>query len=105
MDVYELIGQLRPEHFTVNQEMEWKIVFSSSIEPLAVRLKEVRLHIARQESQRQGFSLVFTTLQTREYYNQGIYTLMHPDLGPLPLFMVPLGLGPDGLMQYEIVIA
>lgn len=105
MDVYKVIEQLNPGHFTVDREREWKIVFNSSIEPLAASLKEVRLHIRRQESQRQGFSLVFTTLQTREYYSQGIYSLIHPDIGPLPLFMVPLGLGPDGFMQYEIVIA
>ncbi len=54
------------------------------------------------DNQRQPFNLIFRTAQKNEYYPQAIYTLLHPTLGELPIFFVPLG--PDKLgMRYESV--
>ncbi len=36
-------------------------------------------------------------------FPQQIVTLDHPELGPLELFVVPIGPAPGGLMRYEAV--
>ena len=35
--------------------------------------------------------------------DQRMYSLHHPDLGSIELFLVPVGPGPDGRMRYESV--
>lgn len=49
------------------------------------------------------FSLVFHSADRERYWPQQIFTLRHPDLGELALFMVPLGPDDRG-MQYEAVV-
>ena len=46
------------------------------------------------------FSLVFTT---DARLPQRIYSLEHPVVGRLDLFLVPVGPGPDGRLRYEAV--
>lgn len=54
------------------------------------------------ESNRIPFSVIFRTEQLNEYFNQGIYPIIHPTKGTIPVFLVPLG--PDKLgMRYEAV--
>lgn len=48
---------------------------------------------------RQGFVLVF---EGPALLGQGLHTLHHPALGPLDIFLVPVGNCPQGL-QYEAV--
>lgn len=48
---------------------------------------------------RAAFSLVFVGEPTLD---QAIHTVVHPELGPLGIFLVPIGPGPQGL-QYEAV--
>lgn len=50
-------------------------------------------------SARQGFVLVF---EGPALLGQGLHTLHNPALGPLDLFLVPVGRCPQGL-QYEAV--
>lgn len=54
--------------------------------------------------ERKPFSIVFQTAQQRSYYLQAIYTVEHPALGALPVFLVPLGIKGKG-MQYEAVFS
>ncbi|KAF2341827.1 DUF6916 family protein [Flavobacterium tistrianum] len=54
--------------------------------------------------QRTPFSLVFRTQQKDEYYEQGIFTVMHPEEGNLELFLTPLGFDEVG-MKYEAVFS
>jgi hypothetical protein len=55
------------------------------------------------EGKRQAFALSFLGAKDK-YAKQGTYPLLHPELGRLSFFLVPLG--PDkqsGRMQYEAV--
>ncbi len=47
------------------------------------------------------FSLLFRGPQA-PFLPQGIHTLVHPHLGEMSLFLVPVGQAPDGF-QYEVV--
>lgn len=106
MNNNELLASLHIDHFTNWKQADWMIIFDTKLPPIKVTLEEIRLHTHRDRAPRQGFSLVFTSEQTGMFYKQGIYILVHPSLGELQLFIVPLG--PNELrqkMQYEIVIA
>ena len=49
-----------------------------------------------------AFSLLFLS-RAADHLPQQIFTLSHPEVGELDLFLVPLG-PKDGRMQYEAVI-
>ena len=53
---------------------------------------------------RNPFSIVFRTEQKNEYYQQGIFTILHPEKGDLQLFLSPLGFD-DIWMKYEAVFS
>jgi hypothetical protein len=53
---------------------------------------------------RQPFTLEFETDLKEVYYLQGSFTLVHPVAGELFLFMVPIGMGSNG-MRYEVVFS
>lgn len=54
--------------------------------------------------ERKPFSVVFRTEQKTEYYNQGIFVVVHPSSGDIPLFLTPQGF--DGIgMKYEAVFS
>jgi hypothetical protein len=54
--------------------------------------------------ERSPFSIVFRTEQKNEYYQQGIFTIVHPQKGNLELFLSPLGFDNVG-MKYEAVFS
>ncbi|HEX8018052.1 MAG TPA: hypothetical protein VF465_22705 [Flavobacterium sp.] len=54
--------------------------------------------------ERNPFSIVFRTEQKNEYYQQGIFTILHPEKGDLQLFLSPLGFDDIG-MKYEAVFS
>ncbi|SFC55481.1 DUF6916 family protein [Flavobacterium phragmitis] len=54
--------------------------------------------------ERNPFSIVFRTQQKNEYYEQGIFTIIHPEEGNLELFLTPLGFDEVG-MKYEAVFS
>jgi|SRR3954468_7620661 hypothetical protein len=53
---------------------------------------------------RNPFSIVFRTEQKNEYYEQGIFTVVHPEKGDLQLFLSPLGFDDVG-MKYEAIFS
>lgn len=53
---------------------------------------------------RQPFTLEFRTEQKNEYYQQGTFTILHPTIGELSVFIVPVGPDADG-MRYEVVFS
>lgn len=55
-------------------------------------------------SEKIPFALVFRTEQKNEYYEQGIFTIIHPEEGNLELFLTPLGFDEVG-MKYEAVFS
>lgn len=54
--------------------------------------------------ERLPFSIIFRTKQSKEYYNQGSYTVIHPKLGELCIFLTPLGFDKVG-MKYQAIFA
>lgn len=54
--------------------------------------------------ERNPFSIIFRTEQKNEYYQQGIFTIEHPEKGNLELFLTPLGFDSVG-MKYEAVFS
>jgi hypothetical protein len=54
--------------------------------------------------ERKPFSVVFRTEQKKEYYQQAITILHHPEKGDVAIFLVPLGLDSQG-MRYEAVFS
>jgi hypothetical protein len=103
MEKNEIIGHLTVEDFPLDPDFTWQIQFDPKLTPLQATLKNVTNHLRKEVNRRSGFSVVFSTRQTDQYYQQAVYYLLHPKHGSLPLFMVPLGPGSDGFMRYEIV--
>lgn len=54
------------------------------------------------DSQRAPFSLVFRSPGEQRHAPQRIYTVQHPELGALEIFLVPIGPDQRG-MRYEAV--
>jgi len=54
--------------------------------------------------ERNPFSITFRTEQKNEYYEQGIFTIVHPQKGNLELFLSPLGFDNVG-MKYEAIFS
>lgn len=55
-------------------------------------------------SERAPFSITLLTQQQGQHYIQAIYTVEHPKLGDIEVFMVPLGPDPArGGMRYEVI--
>jgi hypothetical protein len=74
-----------------------------SIYPL--ELTEVRNVFVggNREGKRQAFALTFLGVKEK-YFTQGIYPLVHPALGRLSFFLVPVGFErQSGRMQYEAI--
>lgn len=57
---------------------------------------------ASDDPQRAAFSLVFSGPSERPL-SQGMFEIRHPQLGTLPLFLVPVGPDPDGCLRYEAI--
>lgn len=53
---------------------------------------------------RKPFSVVFKTEPKPQYYNQGIFDLIHPSFGEISIFLTPLGFDKNG-MKYEAVFS
>lgn len=69
---------------------------------LTAVIDEVSAHTRQDSSAREPFSVVFVT-DSDDNHGQQIYTLKHPELGAVEMFLVPLGPKGDG-MRYEAVI-
>jgi hypothetical protein len=71
--------------------------------PIEVRLTEVRaLGLQRGAPRVEPFVLVFSGPAT-PVLAQATYALAHDELGPMDLFLVPIGHDVDGNVQYEAV--
>lgn len=67
----------------------------------AVTLTQLSRYATASHTGRQQFSLVFTGTPG-EVLPQHIYPLHHPELGALEIFLVPIGVCPEGT-RYEAV--
>jgi hypothetical protein len=97
------LEQIRVTDFRPFEGMDFSVQFSGETVH-TIRLKEVLDLPAHSNRERKPFSLCFQTDHKTHYFLQGIYTIDHPLLGPLDIFLVPLGIR-DGGMQYEAIFS
>lgn len=73
-------------------------------EALELKLVETRSLTSDtvESSARQPFGLTFQGGPPDKYLPQRIYDLVHPEMGTLSVFLVPLGPDGDG-MRYEVI--
>jgi hypothetical protein len=71
-------------------------------DPAALELEMTEV-TDRSNAQLEQFSVLFQG-PASPWLQQGIYTLLHPQMGELSLFMVPLG-PQDGQMVYQAVFS
>ncbi|NUQ24058.1 MAG: hypothetical protein HUU34_08900 [Saprospiraceae bacterium] len=69
---------------------------------LPAELIDVSELVSHPGSPRPPFSIILRTSQQGEYYQQAIYTLLHPVKGELDIFLVPLGADEKG-MRYQAI--
>ena len=55
------------------------------------------------KERRQPFSLIFLTDLKKEYYPQGTFRLEFEDASEMDVFLVPVGVDPEGGVLYEAV--
>ena len=67
--------------------------------PASLRLLSAQSSLHRQHAGRRGFSLVFAG---QPELTQAVHPLVHPSLGALDIFLVPIGPGEQG-QQYEAI--
>ena len=97
------LEQIRVTDFRPYEGKDFPLHFSAEMVQ-TIRLKEVLDLPSYSNRERKPFSLCFQTDQKTYYFLQGIYTLDHPVLGPMDIFLVPLGVR-DGGMQYEAIFS
>lgn len=97
------ISLLSVNHFNpfLNKEFVFKISEEIEINAELILVTESNGY---SPLERKPFSIVFRTNQKNEYYEQGIFTIIHPEEGRLELFLSPLGFDEVG-MKYEAVFS
>ncbi len=85
----------------INQQFIFEISEEVSLE---AELVEVLVLNNYSPLERTPFSITFRTQQKKEYYQQGIFKIGHPELKGLEIFLSPKGF--DGVgMKYEAVFS
>lgn len=97
------IALLTLNDFTAFLNQVFKIRISDEIE-LDAELIELTKGNNYSPLERNPFSIVLRTEQKNEYYEQGIFTVEHPEKGTLDIFLTPLGFDSVG-MKYEAVFS
>lgn len=89
--------------FTPYLQQQLTIRFAPGLS-LPAELIEVKETENYSPADRKPFFIVLRTDQKDQYYQQGVYSVEHPQRGELAIFLVPLG--PDGKgMRYEAIFS
>ncbi len=94
-----MLDQLAIDDFRALEGREVSLNFGN--EPASGVIVEVTEAAGGREDARAPFSVVVRSGPADRHWPQGIYTLAHPEHGPLDLFLVPIGPDDSG-MCYEI---
>ena len=97
------IALLTLNDFTAYLNQVFKIRISSEIQLDAELIELTKLN-NYSPLERNPFSIILRTEQKNEYYEQGIFTVEHPEKGYLDIFLTPLGFDSVG-MKYEAVFS
>lgn len=97
----ELLKELTRQTFDPLVNQPFQVTLDP--EPLSINLMECKsLGKGRKaEGEREPFSVVFLG-PGQPILNQQIYTVSHPSIGAIEIFLVPLGPGKSGL-KYEAI--
>ncbi len=90
------LGQLKPEMMVEHVGSEFEVM-DDPANKFSVKFTEIVEHSKTEHNR--AFSLFFHGPLDR-FMQQGIYTLKHPRLGKLEIFLVPVAKDNDGF-QYE----
>jgi hypothetical protein len=101
METQEIILTIEDFSNYLNQFMKIKIGDNQTIE---CELVEVKPFDSYSPIDRKPFSIMLSSNQKKEYYDQGIYALQHPSLGSINIFFVPKGFDEFG-MKYEAIFS
>lgn len=96
-----MLDKLTIEHFEALIDHDIELRFGEQVQE--ARVVEITQRGQPPEDGREPFNVILESGSNDGYWPQGVHTLVHPEHGELPLFMVPLGPGEAG-MRYEIVI-
>ncbi len=97
------MNDLTLEAFSAHLDTEFRLADPPPGGPIALRLTEVRGHGRQPNAPRvEPFSLLFTG-PPQPILEQRIYRLEHLELGPLDIFLVPVGRDDSGSLCYEAV--
>ncbi len=91
-----------PDFKQFQASLDQQVELAVAGQQLSARVVEVKALRKQDEADRQPFSVVLVTEQA-EPLDQQIFSLQHPDLGRVELFLVPIGPRGEG-MAYEAVI-
>jgi len=97
------IALLTLNDFTAFLNQVFKIRISDEIQLDAELIESTKLN-NYSPLERSPFSIVLRTEQKNEYYEQGIFSVEHPEKGNLDIFLTPLGFDSVG-MKYEAVFS
>lgn len=95
------IALLTSADFVLNETFVIKISDQISLKAIVIEVTNLKNY---SPLERTPFSIVFRTEQKNEYYEQGIFRILHPEKGELELFLTPLGFDAIG-MKYEAVFS
>ncbi|MEO6758921.1 MAG: hypothetical protein ABIO24_05660, partial [Saprospiraceae bacterium] len=92
-----MLDQLNMADFSphLNQPMTIRFNPETSLPAELVQVREVGSYTPLD---RKPFAIVLRTDQKNQYFEQGICVLEHPEKGDLPLFFVPVGQDPQGML-------
>jgi hypothetical protein len=93
----KLLATLTVDDFAPHVGQAFQVAGGGAAVALSLASAQASRHSA--SPARQGFALVFVGEAS---LGQGIHTVVHPELGALDIFLVPIGPGPQGL-QYEAI--
>ncbi|WP_031530237.1 DUF6916 family protein [Dyadobacter crusticola] len=102
METYDL-SQLNARDFRNYPGQELQIEFSKG-ETVPVTVKNVTDLESYSPLERGAFSVILQTGGDSTHRQQGIYRILHPQLGLLDVFLVPVANDKDG-MKYEAVFS
>lgn len=96
-------GDLTQADFSARINEGFRIYFGSA-QPQTVELIEVSELPSNSDGGRQPFSIVLRSQGDDEHHPQGIYSVEHESIGPIEIFLVPIGPDEQG-MRYEAIFA
>lgn len=98
-----MLELLTKEQFEKQLNTTFTIQFQPEVN-MDAELVEVKGLGGDTELDRKPFSILLRTTQKGQYYTQSTYSITHPEMGALTVFLSPKGPGSGGML-YEAVFS